>query len=43
MYKRWADCENRIKEPGKVFGSVISTCRTFAATEAALNFVVMAF
>ena len=43
MYRGRADCENRIKEIKEDFGFSNFNMQDFAATEAALNFVVMAY
>lgn len=43
MYKGRADCENRIKELKQDFGFESFNMNDFAATEAALNFVVLAY
>lgn len=43
MYKGRADCENRIKELKGDFGFDNFNMQDFAATEAALNFVVIAY
>jgi hypothetical protein len=43
MYKGRADCENRIKEIKDDFGFDNFNMQDFAATEAALNFVVIAY
>ena len=43
MYKGRADCENRIKELKADFGFDNFNMQDFAATEAALNFVVIAY
>lgn len=43
MYKGRADCENRIKELKADFGFDNFNMQDFAATEAALNFVVLAY
>lgn len=43
MYRGRADCENRIKEIKADFGFDSFNMQDFAATEAALNFVVVAY
>lgn len=43
MYRGRADCENRIKEIKEDFGFDNFNMQDFAATEAALNFVVVAY
>lgn len=43
MYKGRADCENRIKEIKADFGFDNFNVQDFAATEAALNFVIIAY
>lgn len=43
LYKGRADCENRIKELKADFGFDSFNMQDFAATEAALNFVVIAY
>jgi hypothetical protein len=43
MYRGRADCENRIKEIKEDFGFDHFNMQDFAATEAALNFVVVAY
>lgn len=43
MYRGRADCENRIKEIKHDFGFDNFNMKDFAATEAALNFVVIAY
>jgi hypothetical protein len=43
MYKGRADCENRIKELKEDFGFSNFNTQDFAATEAALNFVTVAY
>ena len=43
MYRGRADCENRIKEIKEDFGFDNFNIQDFAATEAALNFVVVAY
>ena len=43
MYKGRADCENRIKELKADFGFDNFNTQNFAATEAALNFIVVAY
>jgi Transposase DDE domain group 1 len=43
MYRGRADCENRIKEIKEDFGFDNFNMQDFAATEAALNFVVIAY
>ena len=43
MYRGRADCENRIKEIKEDFGFDHFNMNDFAATEAALNFVVVAY
>lgn len=43
MYRGRADCENRIKELKQDFGFSQFNTNEFAATEAALNFVVVAY
>jgi hypothetical protein len=43
MYKGRADCENRIKELKEDFGFSNFNTRDFAATEATLNFVAIAY
>ena len=43
MYRGRADCENRIKEIKEDFGFDSFNMKDFAATEAALNFVVIAY
>ncbi len=43
MYKGRADCENRIKELKQDFGFDSFNMNDFAATEAALNFVIVAY
>ena len=42
-YKDRADCENKIKELKADFGFDSFNMQQFAATEAALNFVVIAY
>lgn len=43
MYRGRADCENRIKEIKEDFGFDSFNMKDFAATEAALNFVIIAY
>ncbi len=43
MYKGRADCENRIKEVKQDFGFDSFNLNDFAATEAALNFTIIAY
>ena len=43
MYKGRADCENRIKEIKADFGFDNFNMQDFAATEAALNFIIIAY
>lgn len=43
MYRGRADCENRIKEIKEDFGFDSFNMNAFAATEAALNFVIIAY
>ncbi len=43
MYKGRADCENRIKEIKQDFGFDSFNLKDFAATEAALNFTIIAY
>jgi len=43
MYKGRADCENRIKEIKQDFGFDSFNLQDFAATEAALNFTIIAY
>lgn len=43
MYKGRADCENRIKELKQDFGFENFNMQDFAATEAALNFIIIAY
>jgi hypothetical protein len=43
MYRGRADCENRIKELKEDFGFDHFNMQDFAATEAALNFVIVAY
>ena len=43
MYKGRADCENRIKELKQDFGFAAFNMTDFSATEAALNFVIIAY
>jgi hypothetical protein len=43
MYKGRADCENRIKEVKQDFGFDSFSLNDFAATEAALNFTIIAY
>lgn len=43
LYRQRADAENRIKELKYDFGSASFNLRSFYATEAALNFVMMAY
>jgi hypothetical protein len=43
MYRGRADCENRIKEIKYDFGAENFNMRNFWGTEAALNFVMMAY
>lgn len=43
MYRGRADCENRIKEIKEDFGFDSFNMNDFAATEAALNFVIIAY
>ena len=43
MYKGRADCENRIKELKEDFGFSNFNTQDFAATEAALNFIAIAY